>query len=64
MERVQDGTGNGASCSSAFHFLSGGVAGTSGLVPIPNETRGDSKFSLGGVSIVGAIGDGGCSWEM
>ena len=36
----------------------------SGLVDVPNETRGDSDLSFGGVSIAGAIGEGGWSWEI
>jgi hypothetical protein len=43
----------------------GGTAeGTSGLVTVPRDTRGDSGLSLGGVSIAGVIGEGGCSWEI
>jgi hypothetical protein len=42
----------------------GATEGTSGDVEVPSETRGDSVVSFGGVSIVGAISEGSCSWEM
>jgi hypothetical protein len=42
----------------------GSLTGMSGLVQVPRDTRGESEGSFGGVSIVGAIGDGGCSWEI
>ena len=63
-EAVWDSTGDSASCSSAFYFPSEGVVGTSGLVPVPSKTRGDSEFSVGGVSMAGVIGEGGHSWEI
>ena len=34
------------------------------LVEVPRETRGDSRLSFGGVSMAGAIGEGGWSWEI
>jgi hypothetical protein len=42
----------------------GAAEGTSGDVEVPRETRGDSELSLGGVSMVGAIGEGGRSWDI
>ena len=41
-----------------------GATATSGLVEVPRDTRGDSELSFGGVSITGAIGEGGRSWEI
>ena len=37
---------------------------SSGLVEVPKEMRGDSDLSFGGVSMTGAIGEGGHSWEI
>jgi hypothetical protein len=42
----------------------GSWAGTSGLVVVPSETRGESEGSLGGESMVGAMGEGGCWWDI
>ena len=42
----------------------GNFVATSGLVTEPRETKGDSGLSLGGVSMVGAIGEGGRSWDI
>ena len=42
----------------------GNFVGTSGLVTVPRDTRGDSGLSLGGVSMAGAIGEGGRSWDI
>jgi hypothetical protein len=42
----------------------GSLAGTSGLVEDPRDTKGESEGFFGGESIVGAMGDGGCSWEI
>ena len=66
MGAVFGGGGERAGLSTAFRLpreLEEATA-TSGLVEVPRETRGDSRLSFGGVSIVGAIGEGGWSWEI
>ena len=63
---VFGGGGERASWSAAFRLPKELEEATaiSGLVDVPKETRGDSRLSFGGVSIVGAIGEGGWSWEI
>ena len=63
---VFGGGGERAGWSAAFRLpkeLDGPTA-ISGLVDVPNETRGDSDLSFGAVSIMGAIGEGGWSCEI
>jgi hypothetical protein len=47
------------SVEAGIEGAEGAIVGMSGLVAVPRETSGDSELSLGGVSIVGAMGDGG-----
>ena len=61
---IFEGGGEQACLSAAFRFPRVGAMVTLGLVVVPKETRGDLELSFGGVSITGAIGDGGQSWEM
>ena len=58
------GGGEGTGSSGAFRLLRAGVIVTLGLVEVPREMSGDSEFSFGRVSMTGAIGEGGQSWEM
>ena len=59
-----EGGGERTGSSGAFRLLRAGAIMTLGLVEVPKEMRGDSELSFGGVSMTGAIGDGGQSWEM
>ena len=60
------GGGERAGWSAAFHLPKELEEPTaiSGLVEVPNETRGDSDLSFGAVSIMGAIGEGGWSCKI
>ena len=63
---VFGGGGERTGWSTAFRLPKEleGTTAISGLVDVPRETRGDSDLSLGGVSITGAIGEGGWSCEI
>ena len=58
------GGGEWVGLSAAFRLPRAGATAILGLVEVPRDTRGDSELSCGGVLIMGAIGEGGRSWEI